>query len=156
MTSTVTFRSLIGSVAAEPVWRIRRFLVKPTRQTACGCWARGDLWNTFILVAAVATLVEIGQEALPTVSDHLAGLEPLADTPAEGAAIARAYDLVPTADFSRAVAQLYPARFAVSRLPAHVTWSDWGTPTRVLKSLSAAGISPPWLDRLARRGAVPV
>lgn len=147
--------ALIGSVASEPVWRIRRFVEKPTPQAAHRCWARGDLWNTFILVAAVATLIDVGQEALPTVSDHLADLEPLADTPAEGAAIERAYAMVPTADFSRAVAQLYPARFAVSRLPAHVTWSDWGTPTRVLKSLTTAGISPPWLDRLARRGAVP-
>jgi mannose-1-phosphate guanylyltransferase len=147
--------ALIGSVGAEPVWRIRRFLEKPTPQAARGYWRRGDLWNTFILVATVATLVEVGQEALPTASDYLADIEPLADTLAEGAAIERAYAQMPTADFSRTVAQLYPARFAVSRLPARITWSDWGTPTRVIKSLTAAGISPPWLGQLARRGAVP-
>lgn len=145
----------IGPIASEPAWRVRRFLEKPTREGALACWARGDLWNTFILVASAATLLEIGEAALPAVNDRLAGIEPLAGTAGEQRAIEQAYAQMPTADFSRTVSQLHPARFAVACLPSGVTWSDWGTPTRVLKSLHAAGISPPWLNRLARRGTVP-
>ncbi|MDP3890192.1 sugar phosphate nucleotidyltransferase [Nocardioides sp.] len=31
-------------------------------------------------------------------------------------------------------------------------WSDWGTPSRVFQSLRRAGITPPWLRRLAAPG----
>jgi mannose-1-phosphate guanylyltransferase len=84
-------------------WRVSRFLEKPTREVALSCWARGDLWNTFILVAAVATLIEIGHDALPSVSDRLAELEPFADTGEAHRAIEQAYAQMPTADFSRTV-----------------------------------------------------
>ena len=60
-----------------------------------------------------------------------------------------AYALAPTANFSRAILQTSPARLAVSRLP-RLTWSDWGTPDRVLRSLASAGISPPWLREVTR------
>ena len=145
----------IGVVASEPAWQVRRFLEKPTPQVARECWARGDLWNTFILVATAAWLIELGCEALPTASDGLAAMEPLTGTRAESRAMERAFALLPGADFSRAIAQLYPARFAVSPLPARVTWSDWGTPARVVQSLHAVGVSPHWLDRLEQRRAVP-
>jgi len=100
-------------------------------------------------------LIELGWEALPTASDGLAAMEPLTDTRAEPRATERAFAQLTGADFSRAIAQLYPARFAVSSLPARISWSDWGTPARVVKSLHAVGVSPHWLDRLEQRRAVP-
>jgi hypothetical protein len=32
-----------------------------------------------------------------------------------------------------------------------VTWCDWGTPRRVVRSLERLGIRPPWLDHLTER-----
>jgi hypothetical protein len=39
-------------------------------------------------------------------------------------------------------------RLAVSQLPP-VSWSDWGTPERVIASLRNEGIAPNWLRQLA-------
>jgi hypothetical protein len=45
--------------------------------------------------------------------------------------------------FSRAVLEFCPSGLVVSRLPM-VSWSDWGTPERVVKSLRKAGLLPRW------------
>ena len=37
--------------------------------------------------------------------------------------------------------------YAVTTLTG-VTWSDWGSPRRVIGSLERLGLRPPWLDRL--------
>ena len=99
--------------------------------------------------ATTATLLAEGRRALPELSDRLARIAPYAGTEREGWAVREAYALAPTANFSRAILQTSPARLAVSRLP-RLTWSDWGTPDRVLRSLASAGISPPWLREVTR------
>jgi len=137
----------LGRIGAEPVFRVRRFLEKPSVETARTALAVGCLWNTFVFVAKTATLLAEGQRALPELSHRLARIAPFAGTEREGWAVREAYALAPTANFSRAILQTSPARLAVSRLPS-LTWSDWGTPGRVLRSLESAGISPPWLEEV--------
>jgi hypothetical protein len=44
-----------------------------------------------------------------------------------------------------------PGRLAVSQLPP-VSWSDWGTPERVIATLRREGIAPRWLRQLAPTG----
>lgn len=134
---------------ARPLWRVRRFHEKPSAETATACLASGWLWNTLVFVAKVATLLEAGRRLLPQLSDRLARIAPFAGTEDEPWAIQQAYALAPRANFSRAVLEPCPPFLAVSRLPA-LTWSDWGTPERVLKSLQRAGISPPWLAAMDR------
>ncbi len=140
----------LGHVGGEPLWPVRRFVEKPSADAARAAWARGDLWNTFVLVGAVPTLLELGWRALPLLSERLAGLEPVTDTEAEPAALEHAYADAPAANFSRAILERYPAALAVSRLPRSVSWSDWGTPERVISSLRAAGMVPGWLRELDR------
>lgn len=142
----------IGRIGAEPISRVRRFWEKPTLDIARTALAVGCLWNTFVVVARTATLLAEGQRALPELSDRLSRIAPFAGTEREAWAVREAYALAPTANFSRAILQTSPARLAVSRLPG-LTWSDWGTPGRVLQSLERAGVSPPWLGRLALRPA---
>jgi len=139
----------VGRIGAEPIFRGRRFLEKPSLDTARIALSVGCLWNTFVFVAKTATLLAEGQRALPEMSDRLARIAPFAGTEREGWAVREAYALAPTANFSRAILQTSPARLAVSRLPC-LTWSDWGTPGRVLRSLASAGISPPWLREVSR------
>jgi hypothetical protein len=108
--------------------------------------AAGWFWNTLVLVIRAAALVEAGCHTLPALSDRLASIEPFADSAEEDWAIRQAYESAPGADFSRAVLEASSSILAVSRLPATVSWCDWGTPTRVLRSLRRAKIIPPWLD----------
>ena len=118
-------------------------------------WDRGDLWNTFVMVGAVATLLRLGWEALPVLSERLAAIEPIDGTSDEPAAVAHAYAGVPKADFCREVFQPYPSALSVSRLPRRIRWSDWGTPERVIASLRAASLAPAWLRDLDRMAAAP-
>jgi mannose-1-phosphate guanylyltransferase len=128
---------------------VRRFLEKPSGETARACQEQGWLWNTLVVVARASALIDVGRRCLPELSDRLEHIRPFVRTPHEGWAIEQAYALAPKASFSRAVLEQIPTTFAVSRLLA-VTWSDWGTPERVIESLRWLGVDPPWLDTYHR------
>jgi hypothetical protein len=51
--------------------------------------------------------------------------------------------VVPEANFSRAILAATPACLAVSRLP-DVTWSDLGSPRRVMQIITRLGMTPAW------------
>src|SRR5262249_37703107 len=116
------------------------------------------LWSTFIIVGQAQALVALGWQAAPLVSERLAEIR-WAATPDEGApAIATAYAGIPRLDFSRGILEQQPTLLTVSRLPAGLLWSGWGTLERVVASLKAAGLSPSWmreLDRGSRAAARP-
>ena len=127
---------------------VQRFIEKPSPDEARACLERGGLWNTFVMVAKVSALLDAGRRALPELHARLRRIRPFAGTEAESSAIVRAYALAPTANFSQSVLAPAPGRLAVSQLPA-MTWSDWGTPERVIKTLRREGIAPRWLGELA-------
>ena len=133
-----------GWAAGGPVRTVRRFLEKPSPETAEACLEGGWLWNTLILVARVGALVEAGRRYLPELHDRLARLRPFLGTTHEPWAIEQAFALALKASFSRAVLEPCPPNLVVSRLPP-MTWSDWGVPGRVAKSLMQLGIALPWL-----------
>jgi mannose-1-phosphate guanylyltransferase len=146
----------VGRVGGEPLWRVRGFIEKPSPEAARRARDRGDLWNTFVMVGAVGTLLRLGREALPVLSERLAALEPVNGTSDEPAAVAHTYAGVPKADFCREVFQPYPSALSVSRLPRRIRWWDWGTTERVIASLRAASLTPAWLRDLDRMTAAPV
>jgi mannose-1-phosphate guanylyltransferase len=128
-----------------PVCEVARFWEKPGEDTARTCWMGGGLWNTLVLVGTAEAFMDVGWRALPVLSERLARIEPFADTEDEPWALTQAYLLAPDANFSRAVLEPCPPDLAVSELPADVTWSDWGTPDRVVQSLRGAGLQPAWM-----------
>lgn len=127
--------------------RVRRFWEKPSAETAQACLAAGCLWNTLVLVARASTLLAAEEAALPALHRRLARLRAFLGTEHEAWALEQAYALAPRANFSRSVLEPCPSSLAVSRLP-DLTWSDWGTPERVCRSLEGAGLAPGWLDAL--------
>lgn len=131
-------------VEASPIRRVRRFWEKPSAERARAFMEAGYLWNTFVLVARASALLEAGRQFLPDLHDRLARITPFLGTEDEPWAIQQAYALAPKANFSQAILQPCPPSLAVSELPT-LTWSDWGTPGRVLESLKRAGILPSWL-----------
>jgi hypothetical protein len=50
------------------------------------------------------------------------------------------------------VLEACPSFLAVSSLPATVSWSDWGTPDRVLRSFRGAKVVPSWVGDAERLG----
>ena len=128
--------------------RVVRFWEKPTPETALACMERGGLWNTFVMVARAATLIEAGRRAVPDLSERLSRIAPLIGSDPEAPILDSAYLRTPQANFSADVLAAVPGMLAVSRMPP-IGWSDWGTPDRVIATLRSEGISPGWLEELA-------
>jgi len=128
---------------AGPICRVQRFWEKPSAETARACLASGCLWNTLVLVTKASTLIEAGRQFLLHLHDRLARIGPFVDTEDEPWAVQQAYHLAPKANFSQSILERCPPGLVVSKLPA-LYWCDWGTPERVFKSLTKAGILPAW------------
>jgi mannose-1-phosphate guanylyltransferase len=139
----------LDATPSARLYRVRRFWEKPSAGTARACLAAGCLWNTLVVVAKAGTLVEAGRLCLPRLHERLARIAPFANTEDEAWAIQQAYALAPTANFSRGILEAGLPFLGVWKLPA-VTWSDWGTPRRVVQSLRRMGIMPAWLSEMGR------
>jgi mannose-1-phosphate guanylyltransferase len=136
-----------GWTTEGPLYRVLRFWEKPSRELAETLYVKGCLWNTFVVVAGVQTLIAAGAECVPQLNDRLGHLSAFFGTEHESWAMRQAYAMAPRASFSRSVLEHCPGALAVSKLPA-LTWCDLGTPARVIKTLTRLGISPPWFETL--------
>jgi mannose-1-phosphate guanylyltransferase len=128
---------------------VRRFWEKPDADAASACMRRGGLWNTFVFVAGVSAIVEAGRRALPALHAALDDIRRSTDA-SEEHGIERAYSAACPANFSHSVLERSAQDLAVSTLP-ELSWSDWGTPERVFRTLREQEIAPDWLSRLASR-----
>jgi hypothetical protein len=104
-----------------------------------------------VLVGHARALVGLGWQAAPLVSERLGEIRWTGELEGAAPAIANAYARIPRLDFSRGVLEQQPSLLTVSRLPASIVWSDWGTLDRVVSSLRAAGLAPAWMRELDRR-----
>ncbi len=138
----------LEKTSAGAIRTVDRFVEKPSPAEARACFERGGLWNTFVMVAKVSAILEAGRRYLPELYERLGRIRPFVGTVGEAEAIERAYALAPTANFSRSVLAFSPGRLAVSQLPP-VSWSDWGTPERVITTLRRQGLAPAWVRQLA-------
>jgi mannose-1-phosphate guanylyltransferase len=140
----------VGAVTSGAISRVRAFWEKPDADTVRRYLADGWLWNTLVFVVTARTLIAAGWELLPTFLERLACCTTFAGTEHEAWAIRQAYALAPTTDFSRSLLQDCPPFLAVSKLPP-LTWSDLGSPARLIRTLSALRVQPPWMLDLPRR-----
>ncbi len=136
----------IGETSDGPIRRAQAFLEKPEPENALRCMTAGWLWNTFAFVTTLPTLLGAGHEFLPDVDDRLNLVGAFSGSRHEGWAIRQAYSLLPTTDFSRSVLERCPTWLGVSRLPG-LTWSDLGTPRRVVGIASSLPVRPMWMTR---------
>jgi mannose-1-phosphate guanylyltransferase len=137
-----------GSELERGLRSVRCFREKPDAAAASACMERGGLWNTFVLVAKVSAILEAGRRALPALHATLEDIRLSAGTDLEERAIERAYAAASPANFSQSVLERSAQNLAVSTLP-ELSWSDWGTPERVRRTLDSQGIHPDWLQPLA-------
>jgi mannose-1-phosphate guanylyltransferase len=120
-----------GAPVGPRLRAVVRFVEKPTPDVAARLLAGGCLWNSFVTVGRVATILALVARALPRLDEAFTYVRETVGGPLETAAAARAYVLMAPADFSRDVLAACPSELAV--LPVRgVGWSDLGTPSRVL------------------------
>lgn len=134
---------MLGCTRMGPVWRVRRFVEKPSAPMARALLTDGGLWNTLVLVAKASTLKETGRQLLSGLHTHLVAAAPLVGTPAERGALRRAYAAVPDADFSGAILEQCPSILAVAPLTG-VSWCDFGSPRRIMRAARQGDVPLPW------------
>jgi len=134
----------LGETSNGPICRVEGFLEKPDAERAERCMSSDWLWNTFAFVTTLSTLLAAGHEFLPDADDRLNLIAAFSGSRHEGWAVRQAYSLIPSSDFSRAVLARCPSWLGVSRLP-DLTWSDLGTPRRVVGIASRLPVRPLWL-----------
>jgi mannose-1-phosphate guanylyltransferase len=135
----------LGCAGGSQFWGVERFVEKPSVAAARACLASGGLWNTFVIVARGAALAEAARQLLPAVHERVDSVIPFLGTLDEMPAVRRAYAGMPHTSLSHALLERCTPVLAVSALEG-VRWCDWGAPHRVVRSLDAEGIRPPWLE----------
>ena len=130
-------------VRRAPLFRVRRFWEKPGGDVAGELLRAGCMWNSFVMVARVSTLIGLIMVALPELFASFSKIHELLGTAQEPGGIERLYERIPSASFSDEVLERYPINLGV--LPVHgIEWSDLGEPQRVMAVLSRLGIQPDW------------
>jgi mannose-1-phosphate guanylyltransferase len=129
---------IASNSAAGPIRRICRFWEKPTASVASALYERGCLWNSFILVANVETLLKLMAQAVPELFRSLAALRSGIGAIREDEVLRRVYRDSPSVDFSSQVLVPFSGNFAVLPVTG-VRWSDLGDPRRLLAISSHTG-----------------
>ncbi len=126
-----------------PLFRVRRFWEKPRLEVAADLLRGGCLWNSFVMIAQVPTLLGMMQAGVPDLFTAFAGIRGALGTGSERRRVDELYGRIRPSNFSHEVLERQPERLAV--LPVHgVEWSDLGEPQRVKSVLSYLGIHPEW------------
>jgi mannose-1-phosphate guanylyltransferase len=92
----------IGKVSGD-VFRVRRFCEKPSRQVATELMARRWLWNSFMIVGRVSTLLGLFVATMRGLYSSFVKIRPCLGTISEDAAARRLYQVLEASDFSRRV-----------------------------------------------------
>jgi mannose-1-phosphate guanylyltransferase len=115
------------------VFEVRRFWEKPCPPLAQELFAKGCLWNSFMIVGRLSTLLGLFIIAMPQLYSDFSKIRPTLGTCFEGQAVRRLYECVPATDFSR---QILEAAVNLAVLPLFGTgWTDLGEPDRVIKTI---------------------
>ena len=113
---------------------VARFIEKPGYSVAREIIEAGGLWNTFIMVAAARTLLDLYLPRFaPLVMEmqiSLAKGQTAGSPTGSWPALLSLYDRLPELDFSRDLLEGHAGDLCVLRVPP-CGWSDLGTPRRV-------------------------
>lgn len=136
-----------GEALDGDVRRIAGFVEKPPAPRARELLDRGGLWNTFVMVAEAQTLWEMAEERMPAQAALIRAC--VSQGGAEGPCLARTYEQIEDANFSRAVLENATALGVVCARGCG--FSDWGSPARVLDSLRGTSDFDRLLSRLEQK-----
>jgi mannose-1-phosphate guanylyltransferase len=110
------------------------FVEKPSAAVARCLLARGGMWNSFVFAASAASLLALLERRLPALVAELRAAR-------SAGRLARAYESLPDADFSREILQAEPSALRLLTVPA-CGWSDLGTPERLATCLAGRRFAP--------------
>jgi len=125
------------------IFEVRRFWEKPSPRLARELLAKGCLWNSFMIVGRLSTLLGLFVIATPRLYSEFWKIKQTLGTYFEGQTLRRLYEHLPPIDFSRRILEAAAANLAV--LPvSNIGWTDLGEPDRVIKIIASLGIRQKW------------
>jgi mannose-1-phosphate guanylyltransferase len=129
-------------VTQSKVCEVRRFWEKPSREIAVELMASGCLWNSFVILGRLSTLLGLFMVTMPELYTSFLKIGQTLGSQFEEGALRKLYRDLHPADFSRQVLEPMPMNLAV--LPvADAGWSDLGEPERVRQALATLELRPP-------------
>lgn len=133
-----------SKVAESHIFRVRRFWEKPATDVAAELLQRGCLWNSFVMVGKLSTLLGLFLIELPGLYVQFNKVRTVFDTTYERAIVERLYLSLRLIDFSKQIlAASRPVNLAV--LPVRdVEWSDLGEAARVMETIARTRLRPQW------------
>ena len=129
------------------VRRIDRFVEKPGAARARELFDGGGLWNMFVMVAQARRLWGLAEAKMPAQAALIQAC--VAQSGPKAPCLARTYEQIEDANFSRAVLESTTGLGVVRARGCG--FSDWGSPERVLESLQGTVDLNRLLARLAGR-----
>lgn len=125
------------------IFQVRRFWEKPRPEIAVKLMASGCLWNSFVMVARLTTLLSLVMMAKPELHAAFWAIRYELGKRLEEATVRSLYAKLAPQDFSSEILAHFPANLAV--LPVWgVAWNDLGEPQRVIDTLLQLGVQPRW------------
>ena len=122
---------------------VGRFYEKPVEAVARNLMALGWLWNSFVMVGRLSTLLGLVTIASPQLYSSFATLRHLLGTPLEETKVKTLYAGLTPVDFSSDILAKVPVNLSV--LPVRgVGWSDLGEVSRVIETWTHLGLQPRW------------
>ena len=115
-------------------FRVRRFWEKPSRNVAQRLMHAGALWNTFVMVGHVKTLLDIISRTLPDLYRALSSAGDILGSRKEEELLSGIYSSIPSTNFSTEVLSRRPGLLSVLKL-SNVGWTDLGEPHRVASTI---------------------
>ncbi|MGH7813527.1 MAG: sugar phosphate nucleotidyltransferase [Candidatus Binataceae bacterium] len=120
---------------------VRSFVEKPVFGRAVELMMRRGLWNSFVIVAKLRTLLGLMSLTVPELYAAFEKIRPVLGTAFEAGPVERMYRDLPNGNFSHDVLGRAPERLAV--LPVKgVSWTDLGEPDRVMEVWARYGLGP--------------
>jgi mannose-1-phosphate guanylyltransferase len=138
----------MNASGSDSARRVELFVEKPSVETAKKIIASGALWNTMVTVFACKTFSSVIRHAAPELDRAFQPVLEAIGTPAEERVVKEVYQDLRPVNLSKGVLEVLPFghRRGLVVLPVKgVTWSDWGTSSRLsstLRQLGAANAQP--------------
>jgi mannose-1-phosphate guanylyltransferase len=121
-------------LSAAPVYPVRAFYEKPSPPIARELYARRCLWNSFVVVARVQTLLDVFEHKLPHLTHAFVQILPALETKHEARTVENLYRHLLSTNFSRRI--LANTGLNLGVLPVFgLRWSDLGDARRVMETL---------------------
>ena len=126
----------VTSERAESIFRVRDFAEKPSYRVVERMLTERWLWNTMVLVARGASLLEFFRRAVPELVACFEILQLYVGSHREQAITDEVYRIIPSLNFSTAVLAHQSDRLLVSPT-RQMQWSDWGNKERIIQSIAS-------------------